>query len=301
MDVLVAGGTGFVGAPLCAELADRGHDVTALARTPDADAVPPAVDTLAADVTADDLKAACEGRDAIVNLIALSPLYQPKGTTHDAVHVGGTRRLLEASEAADVDRFVQMSALGADPDGRTAYLRAKGRAENAVRDADLDWTIIRPSVIFGDGGEFVSFTRKLTTPYLTGLPGGGKTPFQPIWVEDMAEILADAATEPEHANETYEIGGPEVLTIGDVARLAHRANGRSLSIIPVPMALAKVGMGIAGAVPGVPFGPDQFRSLQEDNTVDENDVAAFGIDPADLRTLADYLDLPAVSGRGAAA
>jgi NADH dehydrogenase len=284
MQVLVAGGTGFIGTHLCPELAKRGHDVTALSRSPDDTDLPAGVETAAADISSDDLEDIVAGHDAVVNLVALSPLFQPRGRSHQDVHVEGTRNLVAASEAAGVERIVQMSALGADPDGTTAYIRAKGEAEDIVRASGLEWVIFRPSVVFGEGGEFVSFTKKLTPPGIAPLPGGGKTKFQPIWVGDLVPLLADAVADDAHVGETYEIGGPEQLTLGKIARMV-----RKTTVIPVPMALAGIGMSIAGAVPGVPFGPDQYRSLQFDNTTTDNDVTAFGVDPDALRTLADYL------------
>jgi len=293
MNVLVVGGTGFIGQNLCVELHDRGHDVTALSRDPGDAELPDGVDSIAGDVTAyDSIEGAFEGQDAVVNLVALSPLFQPRGgATHEAVHLGGTENVVDAAEDHGVERVVQMSALGADPDGSTAYLRTKGQAEQVVRDAPLDWVIVRPSVVFGDGGEFVGFTKMLTTPYVTGLPGGGKTRFQPIWVGDLAPMLADCATDEDRAGEVYEIGGPEVLTLADVTRLAYRAEGKSVRVLPVPMALAKIGLTAAGPLPFVPMGPDQARSLRIDNTVVENDVSAFGVDPDDLTTLSAYLGL----------
>jgi NADH dehydrogenase len=294
MDVLVAGGTGFVGRNLCAELLERGHDVTALARDPDADDLPEGVATVAGDVTNyESIADAFAGRDAVVNLVALSPLFEPAGgnAMHETVHLGGTENCVEAAESHDVERVVQMSGLGAAPDARTHFLRAKGRAEAVVRESSLDWVIVRPSVIFGDGGEFVGFTKQLTTPYVTGLPGGGSTPFQPIHVGDVATILAAAVEDDEHVGATYEVGGPEVLTMAEVARMAYRADGRSLRVIPVPMALAGVGLTVAGAVPGVPFGGDQYRSLKIENTVADNDVDAFGLAESELQTLGAYLGL----------
>jgi len=290
MDVLVTGGTGFIGEALCRELDHRGHDVTALSRSPgDAD-LPPDVETAEGDVTEyGSITGAFEGQDAVYNLVALSPLYKTKGElTHARVHLGGTENAVRAAEEGGVDRFVQMSALDADPDGPTAYLRAKGEAETVVRESDLDWTIFRPSVVFGDGGEFVPFTKQLTTPYVTALPGGGRTRFQPIHRGDMVRILADGLAE-EHAGETYEIGGPEVLTLAAVTKLAYRAEGKSVSIVPVPMSLASVGLTLAGPLPFVPFGPDQARSLRLDNTTADNDVEAFGLDEGDLTTLREYL------------
>ncbi|GAA0672039.1 complex I NDUFA9 subunit family protein [Natronoarchaeum mannanilyticum] len=293
MNVLVVGGTGFIGQNLCVELHDRGHDVTALSRDPGDAELPDGVDSVAGDVTAyDSIEGAFEGQDTVVNLVALSPLFKPRGGAgHEKVHLGGTENVVDAAEEHGVDRVVQMSALGADPDGSTAYLRTKGQAEQVVRDAPLDWVIVRPSVVFGEGGEFVGFTKMLTTPYVTGLPGGGKTRFQPIWVGDLAPMLADCAIDEDRAGEVYEIGGPEVLTLADVTRLAYRAEGKSVRVLPVPMALAKIGLTAAGPLPFVPMGPDQARSLRIDNTVVENDVTAFDVDPDDLTTLSEYLGL----------
>jgi len=290
MDVLVTGGTGFIGEALCRELDDRGHDVTALSRSPgDAD-LPPDVEPVAGDVTEyASIADAFEEHDAVYNLVALSPLYKTRGErTHERVHLGGTKNAVRAAEEGGVSRFVQMSALDADPRGPTAYLRAKGNAESAVRESDLEWTIFRPSVVFGDGGEFVGFTKKLTTPHVTALPGGGKTRFQPIHCGDMVRILANGLT-GEHAGETYEIGGPETLTLAEVTKLAYRAEGSSVTILPVPMSLASVGLTLAGPLPFVPFGPDQARSLRLDNTTADNDIGAFGLDRDDLTTLREYL------------
>lgn len=292
MKILVAGGDGFVGTYLCAELADRGHDVTALSRSTDGDELPTGVDHATGDVTAyDSIASHVEGQDAVVNLVALSPLFRPPDgeRQHFRVHLDGTRNLVRAAEEGGADRFLQQSALGAAPDAPTHYLRAKGEAERVVRDSSLAWTILRPSIIFGPGGEFVRFTKLLSPPYVTPMPGGGRTPFQPIWVEDFVAIAADALEDDDHVDHTYEIGGPETLTMADVARLAHRADGRDVNVIAVPDALTKTGLRVAGAIPGVPFGPDQYRALQIDNTVSENDLSAFGVSEADLRTLRDYL------------
>lgn len=294
MDILVIGGTGFVGQHLCRELVNREHDVAALSRHPNDTGLPAAVERVAGNAANyDEIEGAFAGRDAVVFLVALSPLFKPRGgeRRHFAVHLAGTENAIRAAEAHDVDRYLQMSALDADPTGPTAYLRAKGQAEDVVRASSLDWTIVRPSVAFGAGGEFVPFTKLLAPWPVAPLPGGGRTPFQPIWIGDFAPMLADMLDEDGHGRETYEIGGPEVLRIVDVARLAHRADGRRVRVVPVPMPLAGLGLSVAGAIPFVPFGRDQYRALTVDNTVSDNDVTVFGSDPADLRTLATYLDV----------
>ena len=292
MRVLVTGGTGFVGTYLCRELLDRGHDVTALSRSGDGGDLPDAVTVVQGDVTEpESLVEPTADQDVVVNLVALSPLFKPNGgdRMHERVHLKGTKNVLEAAEDAGVEAIVQMSALGADPEGPTAYIRAKGRAERAVRESSLEWTIVRPSVIFGEGGEFVRFTRALTTPYLSALPGGGKTRFQPIWIGDLAPMLTDAVEDDAHRGEAYDLGGPETLTLAEIARLVYEAEGKSLSVLPVPMSLTGIGMRLADPLPFVPFGVDQYRSLHFDNTTEDNDVSAFGVADAALTSFAEYL------------
>ncbi|MEZ3144059.1 complex I NDUFA9 subunit family protein [Halobaculum sp. MBLA0143] len=305
MDVLVAGGTGFVGSYLCRELSDRGHDVTAASRSPgDAD-LPSGVGTVKLDVTDETtVHEIVPGHDVVVNLVALSPLFKPDGgdRMHDVIHRGGTEHLVEAAEQSDVERFVQLSALGADSDGDTAYIRAKGTAEERLRESSVPGVIYRPSVVFGDGGEFVGFTKKLKGWFAPGLPlyplpGGGKTRFQPIWIGDLAPMVADGVEDASHEGETYELGGPAVLTLREVTEKVYEAEGRSVGIVPLPMGLAKVGLSVMGAVGG-PMGADQYRSLQFDNTTRSNDVGAFGVEESELRTLGDYLGL---AGAGATA
>jgi NADH dehydrogenase len=291
MDVLLVGGTGFIGTALGAELVDRGHDVTALSRSPAGGALPDGVESEVGDVTAfDSIERSFEGRDVVVNLVALSPLFEPPGSlTHESVHLDGTKNVVEACERHGVDRLVQLSALGADPDGETAYIRAKGQAETVVRESDVEWTIIRPSVVFGDGGEFLDFAKKLTPGPIKALPGGGKTRFQPIWVGDLVSMLADAVEDDEHAGECYEVGGPAVLTLAESTKLAYAAEGTDVTITSVPMWLVRLGLTAADSLPFVPMGADQARSLSMDNTLQDNDCTAFGLDPDDLTTLQSYL------------
>ncbi|WP_290818722.1 complex I NDUFA9 subunit family protein [Halovivax sp.] len=299
MDVLVAGGTGFIGSALCAELVDRGHEVAALAREPADAHLPARVDATAGDVTEpESLAEAVAGRDAIVNLVSPSPLFDLPDEAYESVHLGGTENLVRAAADADVDRFVQVSGLGVDPEAETAYLRAKGRAERVVRESSLGGVIVRPSIVFGEGSEFLWFVKLITTPYVTALPGGGRTRYQLIWVGDLAPMLADCVDQKERAGETYELGGPEELSLAQVTRQVYAAEGRSVRIVPVPMSISKAGMVLADPIPFVPFGADQGRALDLDNTVADNDVTAFGVTTDELTTLASYLQGSPERGEG---
>jgi len=297
MDVLVVGGTGFVGQHLSRELDDRGHDVTALSRNPHDAELPDGVVRKEGDVTDyDSIEGAFAGRDAVVFLPALSPLFKPDGgdEMHEVIHLGGTENCVKAAEEHGVDRFLQMSALGADPAGSTHYLRAKGKAEDVVRQSDLDWTIFRPSVVFGDGGEFVYFTKRLKQIFAPGvplypLPGGGtKAHFQLIWIDDLVPMLADALEDDEHVGQTYEVGGPETLSLREATELVFEAEGKSISIVPLPMPLAKIGLPVLGSL-GFPMGSDQYEGLDFDNTPATNDVEAFGRNPTSMRSFRSYL------------
>ncbi|WP_246983708.1 complex I NDUFA9 subunit family protein [Halorientalis marina] len=298
MNVLVVGGSGFIGTHLSRELIDRGHDVTVLSRSPDPEDLPSSVDTVMGDVTAyDSIEGAFEGQDAVIYLVALSPLFKPKGgdDRHFEVHTDGARNTVQAAEEHGVERIVHMSALGADADGPTSYLQSKGQAEEIVSESTLDAVIFRPSVVFGEGGEFVSFTKRLKKMFAPGLPlyplpgGGTETRFQPIWVGDLVPILADATEDDDYVGETYEIGGPEVLTLREITDLVYDAEGKSIRIVALPMGLAGIGLKTLGVVPGFPMGGDQYRSLRIDNTTTHNDIDAFEVDSAELTSLSSYL------------
>jgi len=284
VNVLVAGGTGFVGRSLCRVLVDRGHDVTGLSRRPTAARLPDDVDVLAADVAGDDLSGPVAGRDAVVNLVALPAHVQPTTQTHETAHALGTERLLRASERAGVDRFVQLSALGVEEGIETAYFDAKRRAERAVRESALSWVIYRPSLVFGDGCGFFEFLETWLPPGVAPVPGG-ETRVQPVWVEDLAPMIADGVGERRHVGNTYRLGGPEARTVRAVIERVCPDR----RVVEVPMGLAAAGLSVADLFPDVPFGSDQYRVLTHDNTVESNDVVAFRVTESDLTSLAAYL------------
>ena len=178
MHILFAGGSGFIGSRLCADLLSNGHEVRVLSRDHHHADLPEDTEAVMGDVTApDSLAPAVENVDIVYNLVALSPLFTPEGgdKMHDIVHREGTQNLVDAAETANVAQFVQISALGADPQGPTAYIRAKGRAEEIVRTSTLTNTIFRPSVVFGRGGGSDNMSKLLRPPPLHSLTGCGGT------------------------------------------------------------------------------------------------------------------------------
>ncbi|KYH23943.1 hypothetical protein HAPAU_40220 [Halalkalicoccus paucihalophilus] len=292
MNILVTGGDGFVGRYLCPELVERGHMVTSLSRSPDPDVLPDEVETKTGDVTDyDSIVDAYENQDAAVNLTALPPLHEPRpGTFHDTVCIGGAVNAAHAASQHDVDRYVEMSSLGATMQSPIAYWRTQGLGDMIIEYSDLDWVVLRPSFIFGEGSETFTFIKTYTTPYVTVLPNGGDEPtFQPIWVEDVARITADALEKEKHGGKEYDLGGPEVLSFGEVTRMLYQAEGKSVKIVSVPMWLAQVGLYAAEPLPWIPFGINQARSLEMSNVTDHNDIDAFGRDTSELRSLSTYL------------
>ena len=292
MDVLVLGGDGFVGRYLCTELIERGHAVTSLSRTPDPAVLPDGVDLAKGDITEyASIEDAFEGQDAAVNLTALPPLHQPRpGTYHDTICTGGVINATRAARQHNVTKYVEMSSLGADPHSPIAYWRTQGIGDMVARSSDLDWVVIRPSFIFGEGSETFAFIKQYTTPHLTVLPDGGKQPvFQPIWVEDVARMTTDAVEDDEHVGKTYDLGGPDVLTFGDVTRMLYEAEGKSVTILSVPMLLAKIALYAADPISHIPLGVDQALALEMSNVTEHNEIDAFGLRESELTSLPAYL------------
>lgn len=291
MRILVTGGDGFVGRHLCAELVKRGHAVTSLSRYPDRAVLPDEVTSISGNVTKyNSITGAFEGQDAVVNLVALSPLYQPpKGRSHENTQIIGTLNTAKAAREHDLEKLLHMSALGVDATAQMAYFRAKAVAETVVRHSGLNWVMFRPSAIFGEAGHFIPFIEKVTTPYVTVLPGGGTTRFQPIWIGDCVPMFADAVETDDHIGEIYEIGGPQVLTLATITELIYHTNGVSTTVYPVPMVLAILGFAAVDPMSLIPLGLDQARALQTDNITDQNDIHAFGVNQTDLTALSTYL------------
>jgi NADH dehydrogenase len=244
--ILVSGGTGMVGSAIVAELLRRGEPVAVLGRDKAKvqQAFAGTVEAREADVTKPaSLAAAFEGIDVVVNAVQIptSPIEVPrKGWTFEEVDYRGTVSQVEAAKAAGVKRFLYVSGVGAAPDATKHWFRFKWQAEEHLRNSGLDWVIVRPTWVYGPRD--VALNRLLNfTNFLPFLPlfGDGNQPMQPVFSEDVGRVVASAATKPEAANNLFELGGPEVMSMNDVLKAGLEAKGRKRPILHQPIFVGK--------------------------------------------------------------
>lgn len=280
--LLITGGTGFVGRHLAARLVSQGESVRVLARRasdlPGVEVQPGDVQEVAS------LLPAARGCKAVIHLVGI--IRERRGASFPEVHVLGTRNVIRACQEAGVSRLLHMSALGARPDGRTAYHRTKWEAEELVRASGLAATIFRPSVIFGAGGEFLPAIRRLLHSRGPVIPilGDGNSLLQPIWIEDVVTCFVKALDLPETVGQAYDLGGPETFGFEELVDLIAADAGIDKRKLHLPLLLARPAVAVLSRlVPGFPITSDQLTMLLEDNVCDITEmVKVFGIRPARL-------------------
>ena len=262
MKVALAGGTGFVGRHVVAALRARGHVVLVLARG--RRGVPLGAELLPCDLARDPLPAdALRGCDTLVNLAGIK--REDGGQTFEAIHVEATRRLLAAGGAAGVRRFIHVSAVCSRPDPRLPYHDTKWRAEEAVRASGLDFTVLRPAVIFGPGDDMIThLVRMIRFAAVFPVVGRGESILQPVDVRDVAEAVAAALDRPRSIGGTYDLVGPERLTLHQVVRTVAEGVGLPLCIVPTPIPLQRVAVRVMDAVTSAPLStPAQLQMLAD--------------------------------------
>ncbi|MEL7028415.1 MAG: complex I NDUFA9 subunit family protein [Pseudomonadota bacterium] len=282
----IFGGSGFIGRHVVREAAKRGYRVRAAVRKPHlAHFLRPLGDVGQIQIVQANLRhrasiaEAVKGADAVVNLVGIlhqagRPHFMPvNGEAFFAVHAQGARNIAELAAAAGASRFVHVSAIGADPASPSLYARSKAEGERLVREAFPDAVVLRPSIVFGPKDEF--FNRFASMARLSpALPliGFGKTKFQPVYVDDVADATCAALDQPETAGRTYELGGPSVYSFRELMELMLSVIERRRWLAPVPFPVAGL-IGLAGQTLGrlAPGGPplteDQVALLKRDNVV----------------------------------
>ena len=276
MRVLVTGATGFVGRHVVRALIAAGHQVRAMARS---GPFPAGAEPARGSVTEpSDVRAAVQGMDACVHLVAV--IAERGAQTFEHVNHRGTLNVLRALADAGIPRLVHQSALGAGPDPRFPYLRSKWLAEEAVRASDLEWTVLRPSVLHGDGAGFfrpIVWTLRWMPVY--PLPRGGATLFQPVAVEDLARCVV-RSLEGAGSKGTIDIGGPEVLDFRAIVETVMRALGKKRRLAKVPLWSARPFASIQQLRRNPLVTNRQLDMVVLDNTCDAESVRrAFGFEP----------------------
>jgi uncharacterized protein YbjT (DUF2867 family) len=309
LKVCILGGTGFVGTELVTRLADAGHFVRVPTRVLVNGShllVLPTVEVLAANVH--DLRALgrlFEGMDAVINLVGILNERGRRGSGFRAAHTDLATKIVEAARAARVKRLLQMSSLGADRAAPSLYLRTKADAEGIVRDATrvLGTTIFKPSVIFGPRDSLTNRFAELLHLSRGVLPlARPNAKFAPVYVGDVAEAFMRALRDRSStAGQTYELCGPDVMTLRELVRMTAEAARLPCHIIPLPNFIARVQALLMDFFPGKPFSTDNYKSLTIDSVCRENGFARFGITPTPMAAiLATYLGAESLQARLAA-
>jgi NADH dehydrogenase len=269
--VSVFGGTGFLGRRLVRRLAAEGATLRIAVRSPDrARSVLRAAEMERVTVVRTDVRdqasvaAAVAGVDAVVN--AVSAYVEKPGLTFESVHEHGAKTVAEEAAAAGVARLVLVSGIGADPQSRSPYIRARGRGELAVRQAFPSATIVRPSAMFGPGdalfGTLADIVRLLP---VVPLIGGGRTRLQPVYVEDVTEAIVRMLADRGTAGQTYELAGPGTYTLRELVSYALGLIDKRRLLVPLPFAIAEIQARLFELLPSPPLTTSQVDLLRMDN------------------------------------
>ncbi|MDR7118662.1 complex I NDUFA9 subunit family protein [Caulobacter sp. BE254] len=273
--VTVFGGSGFVGGQVVRALAKAGHRVRVAVRNPNlayrmrmlGDVGQ--IEVVQANVrNVPSVARAVDGAEAVVNLVGV--LWESGRQKFQTLHVMGARTIAEQAKAAGAARLVQISALGADVNSSSKYLRTKAEGEAAVRAVFPGAVVIRPSVVFGAEDKFFNKFGQMAALF-PALPliGGGETKFQPVYVGDVAAVVAKAVSSPVAKGLTYELGGPAVYSFKALMELILRETGRNRVLAPIPFFAASL-IGKVGDLSPIapPLTSDQVESLKTDNVAD---------------------------------
>lgn len=288
--ITVFGASGFIGRYVVRALAKAGYRVRAATRRPHlAHELKPMgvvgqVQLVQANLrNPDSVARAVEGADGVINLVGI--LFEGGRQTFDSLQSEGAKLVAEKAAEAGIERFVQISAIGADADSKSKYARTKALGEQAVRASIPGATVLRPSIVFGTEDQFFNKFADMAR-FAPALPliGGGKTKFQPVWCADVAAAAVAALESDAARGKTYELGGPEVYTFKEVMEFILTTIRRKRLLVPLPFPVASL-MGLGGEISGMlPFVEpfltrDQVRLLKQDNIV--------GISGEEVGTLAD--------------
>lgn len=287
--VTVFGGTGFLGHEIVEALIKNGwHVRVAARRSREIGPNEPHVESIEADIR--DRKAvarALEGAEAVVNAVSLYTEHRRLG--FEDIHVDGARILAQEAEKAKVPRLIHISGIGVDSGHPSKYVRARTRGEEVVRQAAPGTTLLRPSVLFGPGDDFLSTLDLITRLPVVPLFGRGQTLLQPVHVDDVARAVAVCLRRPDTLGQTYELGGASRHSYREIVAQVLASRERKRPLLPVPFAIWQLLALLTQWLPGAPLTRDQVLLMASDNIV-AADALGFGELGIEARSLAETLD-----------
>ncbi|MBI2872985.1 MAG: complex I NDUFA9 subunit family protein [Chloroflexi bacterium] len=293
--VLVTGATGFVGRQVVRVLRAHGRPVRALVHTSVRASVLAQTGATSAPGSVLDLpslRAAARGAEAVVHLVAIIRERPRRGLTFQAVNYQGTRNVVQAARESGVRRLVHMSALGAQDNLRYPYLRSKWQGERAVMEGGIPYTILRPSILFGEGDEFLNSLAAVARALpVVPVIGSGRTRFQPISVEDVAECVARALDSPALEGQIVEFGGPHHLTYDDLMDIVVRTLRVRRAKLHVPVGAMRPAIAVMSALlPRPPITGHELDMVAVDNVAELDSTRRhFDLEPRPVEGNIDYV------------
>lgn len=278
--LLITGGTGFVGSYILEALEGRvaRNRIRILARA-GAELARLRIrgyQTAQGNVTnLEEVRAAMQGVSRVIHLVAIIRQSPKHGQTFDRIIGEGTENVARAAQEAGVKRFLYMSALGADHMS-TGYYKNKIRGEQAVKATGIPYTIFRPSLLIGAGGEFTGLLKQLTMLPIVPVPGSGRYLFQPLYVRDVARYYAQALDDERYVSQTFEVGGPQTLQLNDMLRQTRRARGRRAILLHAPLFLVGAGVPLIERLAPRLITRDQFTMLLEGSVTEDKRLQEIG-------------------------
>ncbi|QXE90479.1 complex I NDUFA9 subunit family protein [Geomonas subterranea] len=287
MLIFLAGGTGFVGGHVREALLARGHSLRLLVHRRSLGGIVPDVEEIVGDVTKPEtFEEAVHGCDATINLVGIIREFPGRGVTFQRLHVEATANILAAAKKGEVRRHLQMSALGTSAGSTARYFKSKYQAEDLVRRSGQDYTIFRPSIIFGPKDEFIN----TLAGYMRSFPampviGDGEYQLQPISAEDVARCFADALEKPETIGQEYDLCGPDRYSYNELLDIIGRVIGKShVTKIKNPLSLMRLIVPFFEGFSFFPITSDQIAMLVQGSTCNGSWRTTFDFEPVNFES-----------------
>lgn len=288
--VFLTGATGFVGTEILKTLLDKGYRVKAFVRDPGKLAVKDEkIEIVKGDILdVESVNKGVVGSDVVVNLVGIIREFPDRGVTFENMHFIATKNVVDAAKTNKINRFIQMSANGTRENAVSNYHKTKYKAEEYLINSGLTYTILRPSLIYGERDSFINmlndFMRKLP---IFSYFGDGSYPMQPVSVKEVAEIFVKSIDNENTYNRIFSVCGKDVFTYKQLLQIIMEVTGRKRLLLSVPEFFIEMGIGLFGSFSWFPITKDQFIMLKEGNVCDNDEI--FRITGVEKRDFKGYL------------